>query len=130
MAAQLRLPLGPALGNAPFRWRLGGGCKQRNQVVVIARQHTSARIDSFREGAVTDMADYTSSLSFQRRHPFWWFVIAPAGLAGSVWGKRLGEDHPLLGHIVFILGLVLIAIGHGWAINWAYVRLAGHHRHA
>jgi hypothetical protein len=25
---------------------------------------------------------------------------------------------------------VLIAIGHGWAINWAYVRLAGHHRHA
>jgi hypothetical protein len=21
---------------------------------------------------------------------------------------------------------VLIAIGHGWAINWAYVRLAGH----
>ena len=75
------------------------------------------------------MADDTSLLSFQRRHPFWWFVIAPAGLAGSVWGKRLGEDHPLLGHIVFILGLVLIAIGHGWAINWAYVRLAGHQRH-
>jgi hypothetical protein len=76
------------------------------------------------------MADDTSSLSFQRRHPFWWFVIAPAGLAGSVWGKRLGEDHPLPGHIVFVLGLVLIAIGHGWAINWAYVRLAGRHRHA
>ncbi len=76
------------------------------------------------------MADDTSSSSFLRRHPFWWFVIAPAGAAGSVWGKRLGEDHPLLGHIVFILSLVLIAIGHGWAINWAYVRLAGHHRHA
>jgi hypothetical protein len=74
------------------------------------------------------MADETSSLSFLRRHPFWWFLIGPAGLAGSVWGKRLGEDRPLLGHIVFTLGLVLIAIGHGWAINWAYVRLAGHHR--
>ena len=43
--------------------------------------------------------------------------------------SQLGEDRPILGHIVFILGLVLIAIGHGWAINWAYVRLAGHHRH-
>ena len=85
-----------------------------------------ARIDFFSEGAVTDMADDTSSLSLLRRYPFWWFLIAPAGLAGSVWGKRLDEDHPLLGHIVFIFGLVLIAIGHGWAINWAYVRLAGH----
>ena len=72
------------------------------------------------------MADDTSSSSFLRRHPFWWFLIGPAGAAGSVLGKRLGEDHPLLGHIVFILGLVPIAIGHGWAINWAYVRLAGH----
>ena len=44
-------------------------------------------------------------------------------------GKRLGEDRPLLGHIVFILGLVLIAVGHGWAINWADVRFAGHQRH-
>ena len=76
------------------------------------------------------MADDSSSLSFLRRHPFWWFLIGPAGAAGSVWGKRLSENRPLLGHIVFILGLVLIAIGHGWAINWAYVRLAGHHRHA
>ena len=66
------------------------------------------------------MADDTSSLSFLRRHPFWWFLIGPAGAAGSVWGKRLGEDRPLLGYIVFILGVVLIAIGHGWAINWAY----------
>jgi len=74
------------------------------------------------------MADDTSSLSFLRRHPFWWFVIAPTGAAGSVWGKRLGEDRPLLGYIVFILGLVLIAIGNGWAINWGYVRLAGRHR--
>jgi hypothetical protein len=71
-----------------------------------------------------------SSLSFFRRRPFWWFVIGPAGAVGSVWGKRLGEDRPLLGHIVFILGLVLIAIGHGWAIDWAYVRLAGHRRRA
>ncbi len=75
------------------------------------------------------MADDTSSLSLLRRHPFWWFAIAPAGAAASVWGKRLGEDHRLLGHIVFSLGLVLIAIGHGWAINWAYVRLATHRRH-
>ena len=74
------------------------------------------------------MADDTSSLSFLR-HPFCWLVIGLAGAAGSVWGKRLGEDRPLLGYIVFILGLVLIAIGHGWAINWAYVRLAGRHRH-
>jgi hypothetical protein len=58
-----------------------------------------------------------------------WLVIGLAGAAGSVWGKRLGEDRPLLGHIVYILGLVLIAIGHGWAINWAYVRLAGHQKH-
>jgi hypothetical protein len=69
------------------------------------------------------MADDTGSLSFLRRHPNWWFLIGPAGAAGSMWGKRLSEDRPLLGHIVFILGLVLIAIGHGWAINWAYVRL-------
>jgi hypothetical protein len=76
------------------------------------------------------MTDDTRSLSFLGRHPLW-FVIGLAGAAGSVWGKRLGEDRPLLGYIVFILGLVLIAIGHGWAINWAYVRLAGHHqRHA
>jgi hypothetical protein len=75
------------------------------------------------------MADHTSSLSFSRQHPFWWFVIGLAGAAGSVWGKRLGEDRPLLGYIVFVLGLVLIAIGHGWGINWAYVRLAGLHRH-
>jgi hypothetical protein len=34
-----------------------------------------------------------------------------------------------VGYVVFALGLVLIATGHGWAINWAYVRLAGHHRH-
>jgi hypothetical protein len=74
------------------------------------------------------MADETSSLGFLRRHSFWWFLIGPAGAAGSVWGKRLGEDRPLLGHIVFTLGLVLIAIGHGWAINWAYVRLARHHQ--
>jgi hypothetical protein len=59
-----------------------------------------------------------------RQHPFWWFVIGPAGAAASVWGKRLGEDRPRLGYIVYILGLVLIAIGHGWAINWAYARLA------
>ena len=72
------------------------------------------------------MADDTSSLSSLRRQPVWWFVTGPAGAAGAVLGKRLGEDRPLLGHIVFILGLVLIAIGHGWAINWAYVRLAGH----
>ena len=63
-----------------------------------------------------------------RQHPFW-FVLGPAGAAASVWGKRLGEDRPRLGYVVYILGLVLIAIGHGWAINWAYVRLAGHHRH-
>jgi hypothetical protein len=74
------------------------------------------------------MAEDTSSLSFPRRQPVWWFVTGLAGAAGSVWGKRLGEDRPLLGYIVFILGLVLIAIGHGWAINWAYVRLAGQHR--
>ncbi len=73
------------------------------------------------------MADDTSSLSFLR-HPFCWLVIGLAGSVGSVWGKRLGEDRPLLGYIVFILGLVLIAIGHGWAINWGYVRLAGRHR--
>jgi hypothetical protein len=57
-----------------------------------------------------------------------WFAIGLAGAASSVWGKRLGEDRPLLGHIVYILGLALIAIGHGAAINWAYVRLAGHHQ--
>jgi hypothetical protein len=56
-------------------------------------------------------------------------VISLAGAAGALWGKRLGEDRPLLGRIVFILGLVLIAIGHGWAIDRAYVRLAGNHRH-
>ena len=61
----------------------------------------------------TEMADDTSSLSFLRGHPFGWFLIGLAGAAGSVWGKRLGEDRPLLGYIVFILGLVLIAIGHG-----------------
>jgi hypothetical protein len=54
--------------------------------------------------------------------------MGPAGAAASVWGKRLGEDRPLLGYIVFIVGLVLVAIGHGWAINWVYVRLAGHPR--
>ena len=75
------------------------------------------------------MADDTTSLSFLRRRPYRWFLIGPAGAAASVWGKRLGEDRPLLGHIVYILGLVLIAVGHGWAINWAYVRLAGHQRH-
>lgn len=75
------------------------------------------------------MPDETSSLSFLRRHPFWWFPIGLAGAAGSLWGKRLSEDRPLLGYIVFILGLVLIAIGHGSVINWAYVRLAGHHQH-
>ena len=75
------------------------------------------------------MADDTSSLSFLSRRPFWWFLIGPAGAVGSVWGKRLGENRPLLGHIVFILGLVLIAISHGWAIDRAYVRLAGHLRH-
>ena len=74
------------------------------------------------------MADDTSSLSFLNRRSFWWFVIGPAGAVGSVWGKRLGEDRPLLGHIVFILGLVLIAIGHGWAIDWAYIRLADRHQ--
>jgi hypothetical protein len=73
------------------------------------------------------MAHETSSLSFPRRRPFWWFLIGPAGAASCVWGKRLGEDRPLLGHVVFTLGLVLIAVGHGWAINWAYGRLAGHH---
>jgi hypothetical protein len=53
-------------------------------------------------------------------------MMGPVGAAASVWGKRLGEDRPFLGNIVFIVGLVLIAIGHGWAINWVYVRLAGH----
>jgi hypothetical protein len=72
------------------------------------------------------MTDDTSSLSLFRRP--WWFVIGLAGAAGALWGKRLGEDRPLLGRIVFILGLVLIAIGHGWAIDSAYVRLAGNHR--
>jgi hypothetical protein len=75
------------------------------------------------------MAADTSSLSFLNRRSFWHFLMGPAGAVGAVWGKRLGEDRPLLGHIVFILGLVLIAIGHGWVIDWAYVRLAGHHRH-
>jgi hypothetical protein len=75
------------------------------------------------------MADDTSSSTFLERHPFWWFVTGLAGVAGSMWGKRLGEDRPLLGHIVFVLGLVLIAIGHGWVINGAYGRLAGDHRH-
>ena len=75
------------------------------------------------------MADDTSSLSFLGRRPFWWFMMSPAGAVGSVWGKRLGEDRPLLGRIVFILGLVFIAIGHGWAIDRAYVRLTGQHRH-
>jgi len=73
------------------------------------------------------MADDTNSLSFLRQQPFWWFVIGLPGATGSMWGKRLGEDRPLLGYIVYILGLVLVAIGHGWAINWAYVRLAAHH---
>jgi len=27
------------------------------------------------------MADDTRSLSFLRRHPFWWFLIGPAGAA-------------------------------------------------
>ena len=75
------------------------------------------------------MADDASALSFPSRHPFWWFLVGPAGAVGSVWGKRLGEDRPLLGRIVFILGLVFIAIGHGWAIDRAYVRLTGQHRH-
>ena len=75
------------------------------------------------------MADDTTSLSFLRRRPFWWLLIGPAGAVASVWGKRLGDDRPLLGHIVFILGLVLIAVGHGWVINLAYVRLGGHQRH-
>jgi hypothetical protein len=70
------------------------------------------------------MADDDSSLGFLRQHPGW-LGIGLAGAAGSVWGKRLGEDRPLLGYIVFVLGLVLIAIGHGWAINSAYVRFAG-----
>jgi hypothetical protein len=30
------------------------------------------------------MADDTSSLSFLSRHPFWWFLIGPAGAVGSV----------------------------------------------
>ncbi len=51
------------------------------------------------------MAHETSSMSFLRRHAVWRFLIGPAGAAGSVWGKRLGEDRPILGHIVFILGL-------------------------
>ena len=46
------------------------------------------------------MAHETSSLSLLRRRPFWWFLIGPAGAAASVLGKRLGEDRPLLGHIV------------------------------
>lgn len=69
------------------------------------------------------MADDTSSLR-SPRCPSWWFLIGPAGAAGAVLGKRRGKNRPLLGHIVFIFGLVLIAIGHGWAINSAYVRLA------
>ena len=69
------------------------------------------------------MTDDTSSLSLLTRP--WWFVIGLAGAAGALWGKRLGEDRPLLGRIVFILALVLVGIGHGWAINWAYARLAG-----
>ena len=76
------------------------------------------------------MADDTASFNFLSRRPFWWFVIGPAGAAGSMWGKRLGEDHPLLGHVFFVLGLVLVAIGHGWAIDRAYGRLAGHERRA
>jgi hypothetical protein len=76
------------------------------------------------------MAHETSSLNFLRRHPFCWFLIGAAGAASSVGGKRLGEDRPILGHIVFILGLVLIAVAHGWAINLAYGRLAGHQRRA
>jgi hypothetical protein len=76
------------------------------------------------------MADGTNSLSFLRRQPFWWLVIGFTGAAGSVWGKRLGEDRPVLGYVIFTLGLVLITIGHGWAINWAYERLAGQHRPA
>jgi len=71
------------------------------------------------------MAGGTSSSSFLGRHPFWWLLVGPAGAACAVWGKRLGEDRPLLGHIVFTLGLGLIAISHGWAIDRAYVRLAG-----
>jgi len=43
------------------------------------------------------MADDTSSSSFLRRHPFWWFVIASAGLAGSLDPRALrpyfGESH-------------------------------------
>ena len=76
------------------------------------------------------MADNAELVELPQATPFLVVRDRSAGLAGSVWGKRLGEDHPLLGHIVFILGLVLIAIGHGWAINWASVRLAGHYRHA
>jgi hypothetical protein len=76
------------------------------------------------------MADSTRSLNFPGRHPIWWFLMGPAGAAGSMWGRRLSEDRPLLGRIVFVLGLALIAIGHGAAINWAYVRLAGHHQRA
>lgn len=71
------------------------------------------------------MASDTTSFRFLGRHPFWWFLIGPAGAAGAVWGKRLSEHRPVLGHIVFTLGLGLIAIGHGWAIDRAYVRLAG-----
>jgi hypothetical protein len=76
-------------------------------------------------GCLDDIED---TLPAFRRIAFWWFVIGPAGAAASVWGKRLGEDRPRLGYIVYILGLVLIAIGHGWAINWAYARLARHPR--
>jgi hypothetical protein len=75
------------------------------------------------------MADGTSSLNFPGQHRIWWFLTGPAGAAGSMWGRRLSEDRPILGHIVFILGLVLIAIGHGWAINWAYIRFADNCRH-
>jgi hypothetical protein len=38
-------------------------------------------------GAAIDIADDTSSSSFLRRRPFWWFLIGLAGAARSVWGS-------------------------------------------
>jgi hypothetical protein len=60
------------------------------------------------------MAEGTTSLSFLRR-PFLVVPNGPASAAGSLWGKRLGENRPLLGHIVYSLGLLLIAIADGGA---------------